>query len=115
MAVDCDEREREDKFGGNVQYRQVELNENFSQGKRLFKRAAMYHAEHDVNRNKKSGCQNAIKDAQVFNKEEKTFLMDLYSPGESLRLECYQNNYSDFILQDVVRSIENSDLLLKRD
>ena len=115
MAVDCDEREREDKFGGNVQYRQVELNENLSQGKRIFKRAEMYLAEHDVNRNKKSECQNAIKDAQVFNKEEKTFLMDLYSPGESLRLECYQNNYSDFILQDVVRCIENSDLFLKRD
>lgn len=115
MAVDCDEREREDKFGGNVQYRQVELNENLSQGKRIFKRAEKYLDERHVNRNNKSQCQEIIKVAQAFNKEEKAFLIDLYSQKESLRLECYKNNYSDFILQDVVRCIENSDLFLKRD
>lgn len=115
MAVDCDEREREKKFGGNIQYRQVELNENLSQGKRIFKRAEKYLAERVVNSNDKSEYQKIIKEAQVFNKEEKTFLIDLYSSGERLRLECYQNNYSDFILQDVVRCIENSDLFLKRD
>ena len=43
------------------------------------------------------------------------FIRDLYSETGQIRKECYENNLADFLLQDVVKCVENADLFLLRD
>lgn len=114
LAVTCNDEQRKARFTSNSLYQQAELNENLSLGKSVYRRAEKYREDH--------GCKNegdwlehqkeALKNN--FNDAELDFIRKLYSEEGKLRLKCYKDNRSDFILQDVVKCIEDADLFLKR-
>ena len=114
LAVTCNEEERKARFKSDFLYRKAELNENLSLGKSVYRRAEKYREDHNC-QNESDWCrkQKGLLAAN-FNDAERDFVTKLYSSGGSLRQKCYNDNRSDFILQDVVKCIEDADLFLKR-
>lgn len=93
LAVTCDERERSRRFKKGFSNEVYELNENLSLGKKIYKRWK----------------KNPEGD---FSEDEKIFLN--FVKDDVIRTRCYGNGLADFILQDVVKCIEDADLFLKR-
>lgn len=118
LAVTCDENMRKERFDDYTLYKNAELIENLKSGKNLYKKAKKI-----VNQEEGTTDDDNIKDInkyqnrlnEVFSDAEIYFIKKLYSePGGKIRRACYENNLADFVLQDVVKCVENADLFLLR-
>lgn len=122
LAVTCDEKFRRDKFDDYMLYKNAEFIENLKSGKNLYKKAEKVIA--DILKNDKDReYDEIVKNLNDYNdvlydcfdRSEIDFIKDLYSDIGKIRRECYKNNLADFLLQDVVKCVENADLFLLRD
>lgn len=120
LAVTCDERFRKDRFDDYMLYKSAEFIENLKSGKKLYKKAQRLIHKHSENN---GDSEEKIKNIDIynnilntrFNRAEVDFIKDLYSDIGKIRRECYKNNLADFLLQDVIKCVENADLFILRD
>lgn len=113
LAVTCDEMERRKQFKSDLLYKQAELNENLRIGKKVFQRIEKYRKEKKLD-DKYDDWDNKDNIKDHFNDEEIEFMRNIYSEKGNLRRDSYRNGMASFVLQDVVKCIENADLFLTR-
>jgi len=117
MAVSCDDKERQAKYGDIVQFKLADLKENLSSGKKLFNLAEDYiksrkrsqENEIDFINNNKTLCEDLGLGAAEFK-----FIQEIFAPEKPLRRIAYESKTAPFILQDVMTCIENADIFVTR-
>lgn len=116
MAVSCDEKTRQDKFSSHDKFALMNLREDLSGGKKIYKSAIKAKCYRELNDNEtfEKELRNEFQNELGLNDAELDFVKEIFYSENKLRFTSYQNNLAPFILQDVVTCIENADIFVTR-
>lgn len=116
MAVSCDEKKRQDKFFDRNKFVLMNLREDLSGGKRIYKSAINARCYRELAPDEKfdTKLRNAFQNELGLNEAELDFIEEIFYSENKLRFSSYQHNLAPFILQDVVTCIENADIFVTR-
>lgn len=109
IAVSCDENMRVNRFGNIDKFRLAELRENLSSGEKVYSKIE----ESTPGNVSDKDLNEEFRIRFGLNRAELLFLKEVY--GADLQKKAYDNNYANFILQDVVTCVENADIFVTRD
>lgn len=112
IAVSCDERQRRTLFDTSTQYGLINLNEDLSSGKKVFKAVSKYGLERLEKIDNK--LEKDIRNELGLNDAAIEFVKNVFEK-HTLRRMCFEQKLGIFILQDVTTCIENADIFLTRD
>ena len=118
MAVSCEENFREKKFQKNDKFYELNLREDLSAGKKIYKAALKSNSYQNMCESKDSKdkkIDDEYKRELGVNTAEINFIKDILHYDNELRRKSYEDNYAPFILQDVITCIENADIFVTRD
>lgn len=116
MAVSCDEKARQDKFSSLGKFALMNLREDLSGGKKLYKSSVNARCYRKLKGNEAfdDELRNKFQNELGLNDAELDFVKEIFYSENKLRFSSYQNNLAPFILQDVVTCIENADIFVTR-
>lgn len=116
MAVSCDEKMRQGRFPEYEKFVLMNLREDLSVGKKIYKSAANARCYRELAHDEsfKKALYNEFQNELGLNKIELEFVREIFYSEDKLRLSSYQHNIAPFILQDVVTCIENADIFVTR-
>lgn len=115
MAVSCDEGTRREKFISHDKFIQMNLREDLSSGKKIYKSVSGYNLGKDRSPDAfDRQLRDKIKEDLDMRDAELEFVREIFCSGNNLRRSAYEQNLEPFIFQDVVTCIENADIFVTR-